>query len=352
MMIVVGAGIIGLSSAWRLAQNRIAVTLFDARETGAEASWAGAGMLAPGGEFDGDSPLTQMAMRSLAQYPDFVAELREISEIDIDFRRCGALDAAFTESDAEALTRRAVRQADIGIPSESATHPGAVAARFYPDDALVNPRDLTRALRIACLRAGVQIREHEPVTAIVGNGQGVRTQKGEYAAEAVLIATGAWSAQLLSTAKTKPVRGHLIAYNHLDQNPDQHRDNSPPARLDSILRNGPTYLVPRRGQIVAGSSTEHAGFDRTLDPAVIADIQTRAALLLPSLAGFTPDETWLGFRPGIEGGIPSIGRLPGTAIWTAFGHYRNGILLAPETARSIAARVTADPCADGSCDVC
>lgn len=340
MIIVVGAGIIGLSSAWRLAQNRVAVTLFDARETGAEASWAGAGMLAPGGEFEEHSPLAEMALSSLALYPDFVAELREASGISIDFRRCGAMEVAFSATAADALTRRAAQQAAMGITSESATHPGTVAARFYPDDALVNPRHLTRALRTACLRAGVQIREHEPVTAIVGNGQGVCTQKGEYSAETVLIATGAWSAQLLPTAKTTPVRGHLIAYNH------------PPARLDSILRNGPTYLVPRHGQIVAGSSTEHAGFDRTPDPAIIADIQTRATLLLPALAGLTPDETWLGFRPGIEGGIPAIGRLPGTAIWTAFGHYRNGILLAPETARSIAASVTGDQCADGSCNVC
>ena len=340
MMSVVGAGIIGLSSAWRLAQNGVCVTIFDARETGAEASWAGAGMLAPGGEFEESSLLTQMALASLAVYPDFVAELREISEIDIDFRRCGALDVAFADSDAEALTHRAAKQAAIGIISESATHPGTVAARFYPDDALVNPRDLTRALRIACLRAGVQIREHERVTSIVGNGQGVRTQKGEYAAETVLIATGAWSAQLLPTAKIKPVRGHLVAWNNCN------------VTLGSILRNGSAYLVPRRGQIVAGSSTEHAGFVRTPDPAVIADIQTRAALLLPALAGLTPDETWLGFRPDIEGGIPSIGRLPGTAIWTAFGHYRNGILLAPETARSIAASVTADQCADGDCNVC
>src|SRR6185437_4880528 len=159
-MIVAGAGIIGLTCAWRLALCKIPVTVFDAREAGGEASWAGAGMLAPGGEMEKASPLTEMALRSLALYPNFVNALQEASGVPIDYQRCGAMEVAWSAGEAAGLDRRAARQAAIGIRSEPARHPAGVAARFYPDDALVNPRDVVRALRVACLGCGVLFHEH------------------------------------------------------------------------------------------------------------------------------------------------------------------------------------------------
>src|SRR5438874_2274068 len=171
-MIIAGAGIIGLACAWRLAQRGVPVTVFDARESAAEASWAGAGMLAPGGELEEPSSLTSMALQSLAQYPAFVDELQSASGTAIDYQRSGALELAFTDVEAEELDRRAARQMAIGIRSEAATHPGSRAARFFPDDAMVDPRDVTAALRIACRRDGVSIHEHEPVSGIIGDGQG------------------------------------------------------------------------------------------------------------------------------------------------------------------------------------
>jgi glycine oxidase len=332
-MIVAGAGIIGLSCAWRLARCKIPVTVFDAREAGGEASWAGAGMLAPGGEMDEASPLTEMALSGLELYPDFVAALREASGVPIDYQRSGALEIALNDREAVELEQRAARQAAIGIRSESARHEGSAAARFYPDDALVNPRDVVAALRTACLRNGVSIREREPVLEILAGGSGVRTPQASYRADGVLIATGAWSAVLtagLAVPKAIPVRGHLIAY------------RAQPGMLGTILRHENTYLLQRdTGTLIAGASTEHAGFDRTVDDSVVQAIHARASRLLPALGEMNPAEKWIGFRPGIEGGIPAIGRIEGTAIWTAFGHYRNGILLAPDTARRIEQSVTA-----------
>jgi glycine oxidase len=120
------------------------------------------------------------------------------------------------------------------------------------------------------------------------------------------------------------VRGHLIAY------------RAKAGILGTILRHGDTYLLQRgTGSLIAGASTEHVGFDRTIDDGVVQSIHNRALRLMPLLAGMNPVERWNGFRPGIEGGTPAIGRIEGTAIWTAFGHYRNGILLAPYTARRI-----------------
>jgi len=333
-MIVAGAGIIGLSCAWRLAHCKIPVTVFDAREAGAEASWAGAGMLAPGGEMEEASPLAGMALASLDMYPEFVEALREASGVPIDFQRCGALELAFDDREAMELERRAARQSAIGIRSEPACHAGSVAARFYPDDALVNPRDIIAALRKACLHSGVSIREHEPVIEIFPDGSGVRTLRDSYRDDGVLIAAGAWSSDLTAgfpapLPATMPVRGHLVAY------------RAKTGMLGMILRHENTYLLQRdSGCLVAGSSTEHVGFDRAIDESVVRSIHTRASRLLPQLAAMEPVERWNGFRPGIEGGVPAVGRIEGPAIWTAFGHYRNGILLAPDTARRIEQLVT------------
>ncbi len=286
-------------------------------------------MLAPGGEVEESSPLTRMALSSLAQYPGFVSELEEASGIPIDYQRCGAVELALTEAEAEALGRRAERQSAVGIHSESVTWAGSVSAKFFPNDQLVAPRDVTAALRIACLRAGASIRENESVTQIASNGAGVTTTCGQYHDDGVLIAAGAWSSILWAGLPvTMPVRGHLISYNVERK------------LLGPILRHQGTYLLQRGGgALIAGSSTEYVGFDRTIDEGIVSDIHARASGLLPELAPLTPAERWNGFRPGVGGGNPVVGRIEGTAIWTAFGHYRNGILLAPETARIIAGLV-------------
>lgn len=329
-MIVVGGGIIGLSCAWRLARCKIPVTVFDAREVGGEASWAGAGMLAPGGEMEEASPLAEMALSGLKMYPEFVESLREASGVPIDYQRCGALEVAMDERETIELERRAARQSAIGIRSEPACYAGGVAARFYPEDALVNPRDVVAALRKACLRSGVSIHEHEPIVEVSSDGSGVRTLRDSYRDDGVLIAAGAWSGQFgIPLPVTVPVRGHLIAY------------HAEPGMLGTILRHENTYLLQRdSGCLIAGSSTERVGFDRTIDESVVQAIHTRASRLLPRLAAMEAVERWNGFRPGIEGGVPAIGRIDGAAIWMAFGHYRNGILLAPDTARRIEQLVT------------
>jgi glycine oxidase len=320
-MIIVGGGIIGLSCAWRLAQRGIQVRLFDARELAAEASWAGAGMLAPGGEIGADSALARMAIASLRLYDSFVRELREASGLEIDYRVCGAMELALDERESAELERRAAAQLALGIRSERVGN-----GRYYPDDAVVDPRDVNAALKVACGRLGVTFHEHEPVVEIAADGTGVRTTRGEYFADGVVLAAGAWSSQLCpALPAVTPVRGHLIAYRPIAG-----------GRLDSLLRHGHTYLAPRRsGAIVAGTSTEHVGFDRAIDEAITADIHRRACELLPDLHSAGITSRWNGFRPHIEGEVPVIGQIAGTALWTACGHYRNGILLAPETARII-----------------
>jgi glycine oxidase len=321
---IAGAGIIGLTSAWRLAQRGWQVTVFDPREAVSEASWAAAGMLAPGGEIDSNAALAKMALRSLGMYPEFVRDLEEESGLNVEFRQCGAVEVAFDGAGLAELTQKAARQAAIGIASEPCRYkdwPG----RRYAADAIVDPLSINDALLAACSGRGVAIREHEPVTEILSNGSGVRTPHGEYPSDRVLIAAGAWSSALFpGLPHVFPVRGHLLYF------------EMEPGLLTTIVRSGHTYLLQREsGGLIAGSSMEDAGFDRTVDAAVADDIHKRAAKLVPALADVKPMDCWNGLRPATDVG-PVVGRFGDTNVWTAYGHFRNGILLAPDTAQTIA----------------
>jgi glycine oxidase len=153
-------------------------------------------------------------------------------------------------------------------------------------------------------------------------------------AAAAVLAAGAWSSQIqvegLPLRRAFPVRGHLLGF-RLEPS------------LGPIVRHGHTYLLQRAGGFtIAGTSSEQAGFDRTLDPRILSGIHSRAAELLPVLSTQTPDQQWLGFRPGVEGEGPAVGRAGETALWLAYGHYRNGILLAPATAAKVAGDITAN----------
>jgi glycine/D-amino acid oxidase-like deaminating enzyme len=295
-MKVVGGGIIGMSIAWRLSQRGVQVEVFDAGRIGGEASWAGAGMLAPGGEVDAPTPLAKLTVDGLRMYPDFVQELEAESGCAIDFRICGALE--YTSDD-----RRATAQAALGIRSER-RNSGEV---FYPDDAVVDPRDVLPALRIACEKRGVVIHEHHKVERIEGHA---------------VLAAGAWSSSVATPvpiAESFPVRGHLVSY------------RMEPGSLPAIVRSGDTYILQRKsGLTIAGSNTERVGFDRNPSPDAVAQIDARARRLLPMLPA--PYQSWLGFRPATESLEPRIGMITGTEIFAAYGHYRNGILLAPITA--------------------
>ncbi|MGH9718699.1 MAG: NAD(P)/FAD-dependent oxidoreductase [Bryobacteraceae bacterium] len=339
-VIIVGAGIIGSAIAWRLAQAGVRVALIDAAQMGSEASWAGAGMLAPGGEFGGRSHWARFAVESLDLYPEFVAELAAETSRTIDFRQSGALEIPQSGEDWSALLEKAETQRSLGIPS-TRTDRGL----FYPRDASVDPRDVMAALRCACLACGVKLIEHTPVLRIEASGNTVRatTSAGVFEAAAGVLAAGAWSSRIpcfhdhvdLRLPECFPVKGHLLGY------------RMAPGSLPAILRSGHTYILQRStGFTIAGSSTEHAGFDRAIDTAIVADIRARAGRLWPALSQAGEPEIWCGFRPGtVE--HPVIGQHPGTRLWLAYGHYRNGILMAPATAALVVEQIIAGKSAAG-----
>ena len=317
-VMIVGAGLIGSSIAWRLAKAGAQVELFDAGRFGGEASFAGAGMLSPGGEFDRPSLWLDLGLESLRLYPAFVEELRSDTGVPIDFSVCGCLQIIKTETELEQARTRAEFQSRVGIRVEaSAGH------LLYPDDASIDPTDLLRALRCACEKHKVRIAEDRAVAEI---------EASDY--DAIVIAAGAWSGKIdvryrshrLTLPDTIPVKGHLLGF------------QLEPGTVGPIRRYGHSYVLQRsNGFTIAGSNEEQVGFDRHVDPSICATIQQQAAELFPVLKDVTPAKAWIGFRPYSPGsGCPHIGRLPDTNVWLAYGHYRNGILLAPLTAQRIA----------------
>jgi glycine oxidase len=332
-VIVIGAGIIGASIAWRLAQGGAAVTLLDAGVLGGEASWAGAGMLAPGGEIAERTAWVELALESLRLYPRFVEELEEEGGAGIDYRRCGALEIARTEAEWSELLRRREAQQSLGILSEVRD-----SALFYAEDAVVDPRDVTRALRTACLARRVTIREQTRVSEVrlSADRVEVETSAGPLAAAAAVLAAGAWSSEIsvwrggdrMEIAASFPVRGHLLGY------------TLEAGSMGPFLRHGHTYILQRAsGFTIAGASSEMAGFDRRLDAGIMAEIHARACELWPRLGDGGEPQAWLGFRPATADYEPRIGRLGDTRMWLAYGHYRNGILLAPATAERISREI-------------
>lgn len=322
---IAGAGIIGLSIAWRLAQAGFAVTVRDAGSVAAQASWAGAGMLAPAGEFLAESRWARLAIESLGEYGPFVEELTATTGLAIDFRVSGALELAFSEAEVEALDRPRPEGTVVEeLAAASARYfapiapSGLRAARWFPNEAVVDPRHVCAALLAACRLLGVEIRENDPLTECVGP---------------TVIAAGAWSSRIAgleAAPKAFPVKGHLLGY------------HCPKESMPSIVRHRHHYALQRAtGFTIFGSDEQPDVWDPLPESARVQALAEAAAALLPRLLDRAPDEVWAGLRPSSEAGEPVVRQVPGRDLWLAYGHFRNGILLAPMTARLITASIVA-----------
>ena len=318
--VVIGAGIIGSSIAVNLARAGLSVRLIDSGTLGGEASSAGAGILAPGGEFAHDPILASLAVESLRIYPQYIQQLESETGLRIDFGVCGSLHFYYSAGERDTAAERLKRHTGWGIHCELLDD-----AAFYPDDAFVDPTEVLKALRCSIESRGLELRENCRVEEIESSEAG-----------AVVIAAGAWSSQIrvsnggrrIQLQESIPVKGHLIGY-RMD-----------PGSLGPVRWHDHSYVVQRgNGFTIAGSTEERVGFDRHVDENICRGLHERAVQLWPRLRDETPVRSWIGFRPATETMHVQIGRVPETNVWLAYGHYRNGILLAPITARDIAAEI-------------
>jgi glycine oxidase len=332
-VLILGGGVIGLTVAYSLARERVAVALLDQGDFGQEASWAGAGILPPGSPRHARTPVEQFRAASTARFARLSEELRELTGLDNGYRVCGGLE--FVDPDAAAGEEWSGEGATVEMVSgrqlrelEPALAPGLEAAYHLPQMAQVrNPRHL-KALVVACSRLGVRLLPGCPAYGFErqeGHITAARTAAGPLAAGQFLVATGAWTGGLLEPfgwrPGIRPVRGQIALL----------RTAAPLFRR--VLMHGSRYLVPRPdGRLLVGSTEEDAGFDKHTTAEAIAGLLALATSLVPGLAAAHVERCWAGLRPGSPDGLPFLGRVPGTDnLFVAAGHFRAGIQLSPAT---------------------
>ncbi len=346
---VIGGGVIGSSIALELAAEKLNIVLLDREDPGRGASWAAAGMLSPGPDSPEALPLIPLAKESLRLYPQFVASVEEASGLHTHFASDGTLQI-FLGAHGELERSKMIaefRALDIAIEPvpldtartmETAISPAAAAVAWLPGEATVDPRLLMDALLAALRHHEVEIRSGCNVTSLLRQDTrctGLVAGSEEIAAEVVVLAAGCHSSALggensiengwLSRyAPTRPVRGQMLALHSAEVN------------LGRVLRSERGYLVPRLdGRIVAGSTLENVGFDKRVTAGGMRKILDAAIELAPNLAGAEIVETWAGLRPDTPDHLPILGPTDVEGLFIATGHYRNGILLAPVTAKLV-----------------
>ena len=357
--VVVGAGAIGLASAWRLAQVGCEVTVVDP-EPGRGASWAAAGMLAPATEAQyGEENLLQLNLESRHRWPDFAAELAEAAGRSPGYRETGTVVVARDNDDRAALDDLFAFQRDLGLAVqrltsreardlEPALAPSVRGAVLAQDDHQVDNRALVRALIAACERAAATVIRGrvEAITWTGGQPRGVHLASGrDVPADVVVIAAGAWSSRIEGVdLPVRPVKGQLIHLHHPRQGIESMA--SPLAERNVRAVGGrpdrpAVYLVPRGdGRLVLGATAEERGFDTSVTAGAVLDLLREAYELLPGITAYELTETGAGLRPGTPDNAPLIGPVGSDALVAATGHHRNGILLTPLTADAVVAHVT------------
>jgi glycine oxidase len=339
-IVIVGGGVIGLSLAYRLALERASVTVLEKGQIGQEASIAGAGILAPQAEMDQMSPLTELCVASRNLYAGFVQEFVSRTGLDIEFSKSGLLYVALSETERIELEKRYQWQRQFGLlvhqltrqealQVESGLSPEVRAALFFPEEAYVDNVRLLEALKIACGLLQVRLVTGCQAISIKSEGpriKGVNTNLGLWAAEKVIIAAGCWSSMIDSPlpykVPIKPARGQLIAV-------------KPPALfLKHIVYSANGYLVPRRdGRVFLGSTVEWVGYDKNVTLEGLRHIIFWTLAIFPEMKSFALSSCWAGLRPYCEDGAPVLGSAEIEGLYFATGHFRNGLLLAPITAK-------------------
>lgn len=343
-IVIIGGGVIGLSTAWQLSRRGVNVTVVDARQRG-QASWAAAGMLAPLAETGTPGPLVDLGLDSLRAYPRFLAALREETGDAPALYGPGMLRVAVTDDEGDALCRSLSWQKDRGLPLEWLDGPAVrnlepgvshsvQAALLSSQEKHVTPRRLLQTLTQACLRRRVSLLTETTATGLVSSGervQAVQTTAGIVPCSQLLMTGGAWSGQakgLLGISfPVTPVRGQMLSLTPTPSAPFRH-----------TIYGHRRYLVPRAGnQVVVGATEERVGFDTGTTASSIASLLSAASSLVPALADAALESVWTGLRPVSADGLPLLGRVsPWQNVQVASGHGRNGILLTPITSELMA----------------
>jgi glycine oxidase len=346
-VLILGGGVIGLTTAYFLTRSGARVAVIDKGDLGRETSWAGAGILSPAPSVArARTPDELLAAHSARLFPQLSEELRGSTGLDNGYLVRGGWELFDAderpplrlwrdqEIQCEELDEGAVREREPGL------RPGLCRAIYFPRMGQVrNPRHL-KALIAWCGLHGVGLHPGCPVYGFERRGDHIsaaRTARGPLYAGKFLLATGAWTESLLEELGYRPgihpVRGQ-IALLH-PQAP----------MLTRVVEHGKRYLVPRPdGRVLVGSTEEDAGFEKQTTAAAIAGLLQFAMTLVPELAQAPLECCWAGLRPGSPDGRPFLGPVPGLGnLFVAAGHYRSGIQLSPATGLVLAELLLGQP---------
>lgn len=337
--IVVGGGLIGMLTARELAAAGMRVCVLDRGALGQEASWAGGGILSPLYPWRYDAAVNRLAAWGQARYRALAEALARESGVDPEWTPSGMLVldpedaeqantwAAQAGAELEPLDGASARALEPELGADPA---GAV---WMPAVAQVrNPR-LVRALAGSLASGGIGVHEHTSVDELIldnGKVRGVVAGGRRWHSDCVVVAGGAWSAALLGqaaiTVPVEPVRGQMVVF------------RTEPGLVRHIVLWQGRYLIPRRdGHVLIGSTLERVGFDKGTTPEAERSLWETAVRLVPALRDAPVERHWSGLRPGAPGGLPYIGKITEiSGLYANTGHFRNGVVLAPASARLLA----------------
>jgi glycine oxidase len=321
-VLIIGGGVIGLATAVELSLRGASVTIVERGVCAQGATWAAAGMLAPEAEQLAGS-LRELGIHSRALYPEWISKLMHITERDCGYWCCGILTPTLEPQPhhPEYIDRTALDKRQLGLSD------AIVGALWFAEDGQVDNRRLAEALVIAARSLGVNILEGTNVYQIATHGDLVthlETSQGNLQADRYLLATGAWTRELMPLP-VSPRKGQMLSVFDRDR------------RLQRVIFGSNVYIVPRRdGTIVIGATVEDVGFTAGNTAAGILQLLNNAIAIYPAIADMNIQSTWWGFRPFAPNEMPILGASIYENLGLATGHYRNGILLAPITARLLA----------------
>ncbi|MEH2114845.1 glycine oxidase ThiO [Nostoc sp.] len=335
--VIIGGGVIGLAIAIELKLRGTNVTVL-CRDFQAAATHAAAGMLAPDAENIPNGAMRSLCWRSRALYPDWTRKLEELTGLNTGYRPCGILAPVFEEaggagevnsssspsSPAYWLNKETIHQYQPGLGAE------VVGGWWYPEDAQVDNKALAHVLRTTAESVGVELKDGITVEGFLqqqGQVVGVQTNAGIIRAAHYVLASGAWSNELLPLP-VRPRKGQMLSV--------RIPEVSLELPLNRVLFGQDIYIVPRRDRLVIGATSEDVGFIPNNTPEGIQKLLQAAIRLYPQLKHYPIQEFWWGFRPATPDELPILGTSHCQNLTLATGHYRNGILLAPITAALIA----------------
>lgn len=326
-------------TARELHNNGVDTLLIERGPLGGESSWAGGGIISPLYPWRYQDSVNILAQKSKTLYRELAEQLMDESAIDCELLDSGLLvtdenevEQALSWSQKWSVDVQHINQPGLLQTIEPALNEKITQGLWMPDIKQVRNPKFVSALKGSFEHLNIAYHEHTPVTDIIirdGLVTGVRTQGKDFNADKVIVAGGAWSAGLVKDVQkvdVEPVKGQMIMF------------SGKPEQIHRIVLSEGHYIIPRRdGRVLAGSTLERTGFDKTTSDNALEELRDKAVSLVPSLASLEIERQWAGLRPGTANGVPyvcSIEEVEGLYIHA--GHYRNGIVLGPASVQLMA----------------